>query len=242
MKLLLCVPLATDAMMDVRCAAWCTAMNGHPQVEMRWAQNINCDEGRNALIAAGLADPEVSHFFFLDSDTIPPIDGVQRLMDLNLPVVCGLTPILLHGTSLAWNVRTPDDGGWWPQQRPLPQEPFATRHVGGTTILLQRCVLESIEYPWFNRVSRDPRQNQGTVYQSGDVYFSERINEAGWRIWAHPGVRCSHIKPVDLLSLMMGQIRIERPQADPDVNADEIEREAASEVRVEFPRGNPVLK
>ena len=97
MKVFLAMPLPPNPLMDVRAAAWCSALSRHPAVTWQWSQNHSCDEGRNALITEALADPAVTHVFFLDADTVPPADAVQRLMDLHMPVACGLTPILIQG-------------------------------------------------------------------------------------------------------------------------------------------------
>lgn len=232
MKLILIVPLGSNAAIDMRCSAWCSALAANGEVEMRYTMGIDCDEGRNNLIAQALADREMTHVFLLDSDTVPPWDAVRRLMDLHMPICCGLTPILLHGKDFAWNVRTPDGRGWWPAQRPLPAEPFVTRHVGGTTILAERCVLESIGYPWFHRTSGNITRGEGPVVQSGDVFFSERVNAAGWQIWAHPGVQCDHWKLFNLRSLMPGAKALTGPE-EPFAGAAAIQPEAT--VDVEFP-------
>lgn len=212
MKLLLAVPLPPNPLVDVRMAAWSAALSRNPQVEWQWAQNMTPDEGRNALIWAGLQDPDVTHFFFLDSDTVPPARAVQELMDLGQPVACGLTPILVRGRILAWNVRMPDGVHWWPAQRPLPAGPFKTRHVGGTTVLVERQVVEKIPWPWFERKMAHPSTGD-PCQMSGDVAFSEAVGAAGFDIWAHPNVRCSHWKMVDLLALMGGQIADVREEA-----------------------------
>ncbi len=203
MKLILAVPVPSNPMIDIRCAAWCAALNNHPLVTWKWAQGMDCDEGRNMMIARALEDPDMTHMFFLDSDTVPPADAVQQLMDLNMPVVCGVTPIL-QKDRLYWNVRTPEDDGWWPKERPLPGWATETSAVGGTTILVTRRVLESIQYPWFRRQSQEPVHNE-PCFMSGDVWFCERIRKAGFAIMFSPFVRCHHYKTLDLLALMEGR-------------------------------------
>lgn len=246
MKLVLALPLPTDPMIDVRCAAWMAALNKHPLVDCKWFPGHSCDENRNAIIYRTLReDPEMTHMFFLDADTVPPASAVQNLMDLAMPVACGVVPMLMAGRDLAWNVRIPDGDAWWPRKRPLPSEPFVTRHTGAACLLVERRVLEMVGWPWFKREQQDPSTGQVTKW-SGDVWFSERINACGMQIWADPRVRCAHWKKLDLLALMEGRIveHVEEPFAGADGLKDdaidttditaEIER-AARNVRVDFP-------
>lgn len=203
MKLVVALPLPCDPMLDVRTAAWLTALGKHPLVQPDWAQSQSVDENRNKIIYKHLQnDPDMTHMFFLDSDTVPGVDAVQLLMDLNMPIATGICPMLMPGSQLAWNVRLPDGRGWWPVERALPRTPFTTKHTGGACLLVERNVLETMGWPWFQRCEGHPSGGL-QVGCSGDVFFCEKAGKAGLQIWAHPAVKCSHWKKIDLLALAM---------------------------------------
>ncbi|HET6447102.1 MAG TPA: hypothetical protein VFI27_21275 [candidate division Zixibacteria bacterium] len=52
------------------------------------------DRARNELVRFFLSQEQLTHIFFVDSDTIPPEDAIQKLLAHDLPFVTGLTPIL----------------------------------------------------------------------------------------------------------------------------------------------------
>lgn len=200
-KLLVVLPAPRHPLVDGRVMMWLTALcRRYQNIEPINPCGDSCDANRNAAIAAALArEPDVRHFFFLDADTVPPFDAVERLLALGAPVACGVTPIRRRGARL-WNVRAPDADAWWPREVPLPDRPFPVRHVGGTTVLVERGVIEAIGYPWFSREYADVASCDGEfVKRSGDVFFSDRCRECGFPIVCDPAVRCHHYKVTDLL-------------------------------------------
>lgn len=52
------------------------------------------DRARNLAVQRFLAMPaHLTHMLFIDSDTIPPVDAIEKMMKINEPVVTALTPI-----------------------------------------------------------------------------------------------------------------------------------------------------
>lgn len=200
-KLLVVLPAPRHPLVDGRVMMWLTALcRRYHNIEPINPCGDSCDANRNAAIAAALArEPDVRHFFFLDSDTVPPPDAVERLLALQVPVACGVTPIRRVRATF-WNVRAGGEDSWWPRDVPLPDRPFRVRHVGGTTVLVERRVIEAIGYPWFKREYHEHGPVGGEfVKRSGDVFFSDRCRECGFDIVCDPAVRCHHYKVTDLL-------------------------------------------
>lgn len=197
MKIILATPVGST--MHVQTAAWCASVSRHAEVKWVWAQTPTPELGRNAIVQIQLEDPEVTHFFFLDSDTVPPMDALPRLMLMDRPVAVGITPIVVGGTH-CWNVGT--DPIWMPREEPLPEEPFTVDHVGGTTLLIRREVMEAVGFPWFRAEWQRVSAEKVELCKEGeDVFFSRRIRECGYEIWVNPEVQCHHYKTVDLLTM-----------------------------------------
>ena len=149
------------------------------------------------------ADKE--HIFFLDDDS-PPIDqfAIEYLRQQNKPVACGVTPIaVVYADHIdpRWSAATkfrpdgkPDLIDIWD----LPKEPFKAVGVGGTCMLLQRRVLEKLKPPYQRNTFDD---NYEIVTFSEDLYFAEKIREAGFDIWVYPEIQCHHYHNFDLLDL-----------------------------------------
>lgn len=196
MKIILATPVGST--MHVRTAAWCASLSKHPEVRWVWAETPARELGRNAIAEIQLKDPDVTHFFFLDSDTVPPADAVSRLMSLDQPVAVGVTPIVV-GDQHCWNVGT--DSMFWPREKPLPDQPFTVDHVGGTTLLIRREVMEAVGFPWFHATWQRMGEGVELCAEGEDIFFANRIRACGYKIWVDPTVQCHHFKTIDLLTM-----------------------------------------
>ena len=163
---------------------------------------------RNTAIDAFLYEPEharKSHIFFLDADTQPVDDfAIERLLSLDKPVVCGVTPIKMGTGStftLGWNVqKKKEDGGYENYDiDELPDQPFKIDRVGGTTLLIKRHVLEALEKPYQRCEYKKDFTNTSL---SEDFYFSQKLHEAGFDIWCDPLTVCRHYHYIDILDMM----------------------------------------
>jgi len=152
--------------------------------------------------------PKATHLFWLDADTVPPPFAIERLAAHNRSVVAGLTPIFKEEdkTKWLWSVRLKNDDGVYiiPIYADLPAGLFRIESSGGTTMLIQRKVIEQLarmDCPIF-WTERDPET--GKILLSEDFYFTDRIKELGYEIYADPQVICCHYQTKDLLSLYLG--------------------------------------
>lgn len=200
MKIVLACPVANTPLVDIRMAAFCASLDRYQNITWTWAQTPSPATGRNALIECQLHDPEVTHLFFLDSDTVPPPDCIPRLLALDKDVAAGMTPIIAGGSRHAWNVAIEGEQ-WLGRQDPLPEGPFPVAHMGGTTLLIRRAVLEAVGYPWFKFDYQPMGSGVELISRGEDVFFCDRVHECGFEIWVDPTIQCDHFKYVNLLTL-----------------------------------------
>ncbi|KKL13004.1 hypothetical protein LCGC14_2530090 [marine sediment metagenome] len=202
-KVLIAMPMPRDFKMDFE------AMRFSASAMKKGWHWLNCPSveptlARNMLIAWFLTKKEFTdftHLFFLDADTVPPPNAIERLLLHDKDVVCGLTPLWLRKT-IYWNVQIEEERNLHVTK--LPTGLTKVRRVGGTTILIKRHVLEKLKFPYFKIVFPDTIEQAietGPMTQGSDYYFCDRITEAGFEIYADPTILCKHVKQVDLLDL-----------------------------------------
>lgn len=151
------------------------------------------DYARNQLIRIFLGYPELSHLFFIDSDTTPPPDSLEKLVAMNAPVASGVYHIPTE-TGLKWAVLNRIDGNYkMLPEKQLPAAPFIADAAGAGCLLVRRNVLEEVPWPWFRWIER----KDGTQL-SEDVYFCKKLNRRNIRIAIDPSVRCIHHKKIGL--------------------------------------------
>ena len=69
-------------------------------------------------------------------------------------------------------------------------------YAGFGFIAVKKGVFESMDFPWFRST---PWKHAGhDINPSEDIGWCFRAREKGWKIWLHPGVRCTHNKELCL--------------------------------------------
>jgi len=163
---------------------------------------------RNRAIHKFLHDPKhmsKTHLFFIDDDS-PPIEtfAIEHLRSHNKPVIAGITPIVrLNQQTMdcTWSAVLMDKKTKVMSNigiEELPKKLFKAHRVGGTCLLIQRRVLEKLKPPYQMTIFND---NYTDVKLSEDVYFSDKIREAGFDIWCDPDIQCHHYHEFDLLDI-----------------------------------------
>ena len=188
---------------------------------------------RNKGIIAFLTSMEhrkKTHIFFLDDDSTPVDDFVLEQMlaysnRRNRPVVAGVTPIFrvreaidfsklyLLDKGIVQNLPVFMDFHWSAILRDektgqlsnigideMPKTPFKAHRVGGTCLLVRRDVLEKLERPY---QKWEYAKDGVNVERSEDIYFSDKIRDAGFDIWVMPEAVCHHYHTMDILDLFM---------------------------------------
>jgi len=202
-KVLLAMPMPKNFRMDFETMRFCTLSM---KKEWHW---LNCPSveptlGRNMLITWFLKKEELAdytHLFFLDADTVPPPNTIERLICHDKDMIGGLTPLWLR-RQVYWNAQIEKDK-MIPAQN-LPIGITKVKRIGGTTTLIKRHVLESLDYPFFKiecPQSVDEAIKKGPILKGSDYYFCDKVCEAGFDIYVDPEILCKHIKLIDLLDL-----------------------------------------
>lgn len=172
------------------------------------AKGLKRDAARNCLVQQAL-ELGVRYILFLDDDTVPPQDAVQKLMfvldnsEPDVAVCAGVyttktnppVPTILQGegTGAFWRWRIGDV--------------FQCMAIGTGMMLIKAEVFKHVEKPWFVDVTNVPQARElgllteemekslGCVTSFGmtdDVYFCKKLEFAGYKVLAHGGVMGKH--------------------------------------------------
>lgn len=167
---------------------------------------------RNTAIADFLRNyPKKTHIFFLDDDS-PPQDNfaIEKLLVKNRPVICAPTPIWRYDKDmnhfhLLWNtiVTAPGHTKDKPKLENIgvderPKKLYKCWRAGGTGLLIHREVLQKLKPPYQKTVYNETWTD---VLTSEDIYFSDKIRQAGFDIWVDPETVCHHFHKLDILDV-----------------------------------------
>lgn len=163
------------------------------------------DRARNQCVDWFLKQPlNLTHLFFVDADTVPPYDALEKLLSVDKDVVTGLTPMLQHDKEkdtwgTMYNAFKPviydDEGNPKTEVVDISGGIVPVHRFGGSCLLIKRKVFEKLERPYFKFELKD---NGLDHVKSEDIYFADKARDAGFELWAHTGVMCGHYKQVRL--------------------------------------------
>ena len=148
-------------------------------------QNMQIDEARNFIVDKMQGD----YLFFLDSDVIPPIDAITRLVEHKKDIVCGLYfqkqspffPVIFNKSEAGGRY----DVKMWYEKNKL----IEVYSAGLGCCLIKREVFEKIGAPWFKFTT-----GWGEVMrESEDHYFFRRAREKGYKIYCDTLITCGHM-------------------------------------------------
>jgi len=211
-------PLAKNALIHAETARYCAVLNQHPSVVWAYTNTMSAELSRNSLLEHHFhKDPCWTHTLFLDSDIAPPPNALALLLQLGADVAVGLCPIYADKKAV-WNVQVDKNASWIPMTEQLPEKPFEVSSAGAGCLLVRREVLVDVEYPWFKTEYQEVFKNQGKgIKQGEDVYFIKKVLGKGYKVIAHPDVKCHHFNQVDLLDYF---IMVKRQIEDSNRNTD----------------------
>lgn len=164
------------------------------------------DNARNEIAKHFLDNPEYTHLFFIDSDTIPPPMALDKLIAADKDIISGLTPIIEHddnykiedgrasiydsgGHFRKWNCVDENDKWVRPFTGIVPIKTF-----GGSCVLIKREVFAKIKEPFFRFRYEDDSGNKTMI--SEDVYFAIKALAAGVQSFADTSIICKHNKSI----------------------------------------------
>ncbi len=151
---------------------------------------------RNQAVVNTLKNPAWTHLLFVDHDVLLPEDAITLLLDLDVDVVTGCYPtiqrdVLPHRPVVLVGY---DETQWYSTWFEGVRETLA---CGAGCLLIRRQVLEKMTPPWFEFVEDF---SDGYKLAGEDVAFCHRLRQAGYKIMAHGGVRCGHLRTTDVAS------------------------------------------
>ena len=180
------VPVPKDYMMDARTASYCSGEAD--SVEGKWGFIASRDAGvgRSTFAYQVLKDPEVTHLYFMDYDVVPPIRTLLKLYSHGLPIVAGVYP--MYTDKRVWSFKLDDD--WYSGK--LSGELTKVKCLAGSTLLVQREVIEKLPNPCF-KIEYGAIRDDGRCYEEGeDEYFSRIAQEAGYDLMVDTSIVCEH--------------------------------------------------
>jgi len=195
-RVLLAIPTAQDLRANV--AAYLAAMARRADTAPLVMPGRPADYARNQICRAFCADARFTHLWFIDSDTEPPADALDRLLALDVSIATGCYGILMP-SGPRWALLARDPQGRYRLLGRLIRDdgPFEVDACGAGCLLVRRDVIERLGWPWFRW-----RERRNGSQLSEDIFFCRRANRLGLRVVADPAVRCGHPKPIDLTALL----------------------------------------
>lgn len=149
------------------------------------------DNARNDIVQAFL-ESDCTHLLFIDSDTIPPLDALRRLLAHDKPIMSALTPIIELNEETGeyyrkWNCVDTND------QHMKPDTGIQEcKGAGSSCILIKREVFEAMEMPYYRFVYKDDKGRNVVV--SEDIYFIINALSKGIKCLADTSIVCRHAK------------------------------------------------
>jgi len=198
----LATPLAKDGKMSIGTANFCGFIDRRPNVTWGHIKTVSAENSRNNLIEDQMERcQDWTHILFLDSDTCPEPDALDRLLEVDAGVAVGLSPLYTDG-GLYWNISL-DDEKLLPYHEELPSDnkPFLIKACGAGMLLVRMEVILMVGYPWFKMTYQSKEGGRPSIKEGEDIYFCRKVTELGYEIKAHPLVKCEHNNPVDLAEL-----------------------------------------
>lgn len=155
------------------------------------------EKARNTIVEEFLKT-DATHLFFIDNDTIPPLDALDKLLKADKDIISGLTPIVEHdenrlndsnGFYKKWNCVGVDDKLLKPHTGILP-----IKGAGGSCLLIKREVFEKMKAPWFKFLYKDDKGKECVI--SEDIYFIIMAISNGFKPFCDTSIICGHEKPI----------------------------------------------
>jgi hypothetical protein len=150
-------------------------------------------EARTKIVEAAL-EQKAKYLWFLDDDVQPPFFAARRLIydleqaDDDVMVAGGIyvskgelvEPIVYRGNG---------QGPFWKWK---VGDVFDVTGIGTGCMMIKMELFEKLPKPWFKEIDRGPNGEWVNVHQSDDLYFCDRVVEAGYKLVADGNVICIH--------------------------------------------------
>lgn len=164
-------------------------------------QNQEVGEARNQIVEWAL-EHNATYVLFVDDDVILPPFAIQRLgyaldtkakelfPDDKTYVICGVYMSKEEMTTPVIYKKNGQGGSWdWKYN-----DIFEIESGGTGCMLIRTEVFRHLEKPYFKTIEEyvEVEGQIGCQKMTDDIYFCQKVKEAGFKILAHGGVLCGH--------------------------------------------------
>jgi hypothetical protein len=188
------MPLPPDFKADARIITTIERWDRSELAETYYAATAFPTLGRDKIVSyAQYRMPSPTHILFVDADVLPRANTLDRLLSLDKDIVTGVYPMTTK-SGMTWSVAKDDT---MVELDDLPENPFKVKYCGFGVVLVKYSVFGKLEWPyWKNEFL------PGQITKGEDIYFCDKVRDAGFDIWCDPKVKCSHIRVANLMSIV----------------------------------------
>ncbi len=131
------------------------------------------------------------YIWFIDDDTVPPIDAARKLMYVldqeeakgSDVMVCGGVYCVKQDPPQPLVFMSPNAGPHWKWRA---GDVFECWGLGTGCMMIRAEIFKHLEKPWFKTTS------EVGFTETDDLYFCSKVAKAGFKIMCHGGVLCRH--------------------------------------------------
>lgn len=182
------------------------------EIELSFESGTSPSRAHNKAINNMLNDPRgFKALLIVGRDHIFKADALQKLFETDKDIIGGITTARLRSLSQVkepvWSIVSDWQNGipitltrvqCLEKMRRENYQPFEVPVLGDGLMLIKRKVFERLNPPWFYEppIPKEERPDTKNVTMGTigcDILFCRRAREAGFKIWAHPGVQYIHI-------------------------------------------------
>lgn len=177
-------------------------------VLMEWSKKYNAEifygvglkphcSARNKIVEQFLKT-DSTHLLFIDSDIVPPLDSLKKLLSADRHIIAPLCFCWKPGDDgipfpCPVSHRKDERGNYRPYVGEGTEE---TDVITGGMFLVKREVFEKIERPFEFTFHRS-----GIACYSEDFRFSQKAKERGFHVWTDFSILCGHYKTLNILDV-----------------------------------------
>jgi len=147
--------------------------------------------GADVAVARNLlaSDFQGDYIFFIDDDVLAPMDAIQKLMAHDKDVVSGLYFARQEPHFPQLFRKNKKDPKRYDSIFDIKEELLEVDACGAGCMLIKKEVFEKLKKPYFQYIPA----GEDTPRKGEDFFFSEKVKEAGFKIYADTSVVCHHM-------------------------------------------------
>lgn len=142
------------------------------------ARDINIGNARNEIVK----NTQMPYIFFVDPDTVLPINTIKKMLEHDLPIVSGI--VYKRTAPHVPSIYNKNKDKWIPKLDYPSMGLIEVDAVGAACLLVKREVFEKIGEPYFEYIES---------IKSEDFDFCEKAKKAGYKIMVDCSIKCGHV-------------------------------------------------